>query len=123
MFDYDISPLEVNIINEALDRYRPERPLLLASELGYSILKTALEENKGLEIFPVINNFFGGNIGCAGLLVLEDFYQAYVNYRKNNSQPDLLILPSIAFDPWERDLTGRGVWELEERVGIKCVSV
>lgn len=123
VFDYDISLLEVNNIFETLDRYRPERPLLLASKLGYPILKTALEENKGLAIFPVANNFFGGNIGCVGLLVLEDFYQAYVNYIKKNSQPDLLILPSIAFDPWERDLTGRGVWELEERVGIKCVSV
>lgn len=123
VFDYDISPLEVKNINEVLDRYRPERPLLLASELGYSVLKTALEENKGLEIFPVTNNFFGGNIGCAGLLVLEDFYQAFGIYRENNNQPDLLILPSIAFDPWERDLTGRGVWELEEQVGIKCVSV
>lgn len=121
VFDYDISLASVNDINKVLERLQPERPLLLASELGYPILKAALGEDKGIQIYPVANKFFAGNIQCTGLLVLDDFYQAYLEYLKTNAQPDLLLLPAIAFDPWQRDLTGRGLWELEEQIGCRCV--
>lgn len=121
VFDYDLSQVKVNDIYQVLGKYQPERPLIMASELGYPILKVALEKEKGVEITPVVNKFFGGNIRCAGLLVLNDFHQAYLDYIKTNAKPDLLLLPAIAFDPWERDLTGRGLWELEEQVGCRCV--
>jgi len=123
VFDYDISLARVKDIKEVLGKFRPLRPLILASELGYPILKEALKVNGELEITPVVNKYFGGNIGCAGLLVVNDFEEAYYKYVKANPIPDLLILPAIAFDPWERDLMGRGVWELEEKLGCKCVVV
>jgi len=121
VFDYDISLAKVRDIRKTLEKFEPARPLLLASKLGYSILKEALKENEGVEITSVPNKYFGGNIGCAGLLVVEDFKEAYFNYVKTKPQPDLVLLPAISFDPWERDLTGKGIWELEETVGCKCV--
>ncbi|NLT96257.1 MAG: radical SAM protein [Clostridia bacterium] len=121
VFAYDLSLAEIKNINETLAKHGAERPLLLASQLGYPVLKAALGENAKLQIIPVVNNFFGGNIGCAGLLTLDDFRRAYLNYLKTNARPDLLVLPSTAFDPWERDLTGRGLWELEEQIGCRCV--
>ena len=47
---------------------------VLTGTFGASVIKPLLEkiERKDIEVLPVENNFFGGNIGVTGLLVGED---------------------------------------------------
>ena len=47
---------------------------VLTGTFGASVIKPLLEkiERKDIEVLPIENNFFGGNIGVTGLLVGED---------------------------------------------------
>ncbi|MDN5322797.1 MAG: hypothetical protein PWQ67_1251 [Clostridia bacterium] len=123
VFDYDISKSKVEQIKSILTKLKPLRPLLLASQLGYHLLKTSLAKINNLHIVPVKNNYFGGNIQCAGLLTIEDFKESYQNYVRENPAPDLILVPSLAFDMGERDLTGAGFWKLEQFVKSPVVML
>ena len=115
VFDYDIALKEVEVVKEEIRKKHAQRPLILASEFGYRVLETALADSPA-KILPVKNEFFGGNIQSAGLLVVQDMVKALVSFKKTNPEPDLVLIPAIAFDFQGRDLTGQGSWELEKEV-------
>jgi len=118
VFDYDIDPFTIKDINRAVRRRRAERTVLIVSELGYPALKLGLEKmpDTNEEIIPVMakNHFFGGSIGCAGLLTVEDMKKAMVGFRENT---DLIVIPAIAFDKRGRDLTGHSYLYLKQDKG------
>jgi len=57
------------------------------------------------------------------LLTIEDFKESYQNYVRENPAPDLILVPSLAFDMGERDLTGAGFWKLEQFVKSPVVML
>lgn len=117
VFNYDIHPDTILEIEKGLSRNRGKSCLILTSELAYQMLSCCNIDKQHAEIEVVSNEFFGGNILCAGLLMLNDI-EAYLGRRR--SLPQVILLPGIMFDAAGRDLMGRHFMELEERLGIKA---
>ncbi len=116
VFNYDIHPEAIDEIERGIIRSRGRRCLLITSELAYGILTGCITQNDNMKIEAVRNNYFGGNIMCAGLLTLSDI-EAHVAGRVQ--LPEVLMLPGIMFDSAGRDLLGRHFKEMEEGLGIK----
>lgn len=115
VMDYDLDPEQIKLIGRAVRRHRADKAVVMTSELALPVIKQGLEKLlPGQNILPVAvkNSFFGGSIGCAGLLVVEDMAQTLLSLP---DPADLFILPAIAFDHRGRDLTGRSYLELAER--------
>lgn len=112
VMDYDVDPEVIKLIGRAAHRHRAEKAVVLTSELAFPVMKIGLEKllpGEDVVAVPVKNNFFGGSIGCAGLLTVEDLARAMAG---RHGQTDLFILPGLAFDHRGRDLTGRSYREL-----------
>ncbi|KJS18284.1 MAG: hypothetical protein VR69_01230 [Peptococcaceae bacterium BRH_c4b] len=118
VMDYDLEPGIARRIVRMVGRHRNRRPLLLTSELGFSIMAAGLHKFLPGEDIPMLaikNHFFGGSIGCAGLLTVSDMIKAVELYA---GATGLLILPAIAFDPEGRDITGCSYMELAEKFSV-----
>ncbi len=100
--------------------------LLLCSRLAEKVLERLAKSGERPNIFriqPVQNYLFGGSIGAAGLLSVDDFYSAYLAYRREHPRPALILLPGEAFNYLGRDLTGKSYQDLEEKTGVKVLVV
>lgn len=123
VMDYDIDPLLIKDIENAARRYNSVD--LLCSELAAPILNLALRESTQSEkfrILPVKSRFFGGSIVAAGLLVVLDFISELKDQDTDLQQTipyksDVLFLPSISFDSFGVDLTGRSYLDIQEATG------
>lgn len=113
VFDYDIDPDTVRDIIRAARRGKARGALLLASELGFGALSMGLEKflpgGPAVRTVAVKNRFFGGTIGCAGLLTVEDMLDAMTGHLPGYG---VVIVPGIAFDYRGRDMTGRSFLDL-----------
>lgn len=127
VMDYDLSFREIEDVLREIRRHKASCPLILASTAGYSLLKEGLEKlapSVGWEILAVPNQFFGGSIIAAGLLVVEDFLQVWHRLDDNLKKScDLLLLPAKAFDPQGKDLTGRSYFEVAQKTGKEVTLV
>lgn len=117
VFNYDIHPDTILGIKKGISRNRGKSCLILTSELAYDLLSFCITDKQEAEMEAVRNEFFGGNILCAGLLTLTDI-EAHLGRRR--SLPQVILLPGIMFDTVGRDLMGRHFIELEEKLGIKA---
>jgi NifB/MoaA-like Fe-S oxidoreductase len=116
VFNYDIHPETIDEIERAILRNRGSRCLIITSELAYGILNCCIMQNDRVKIEAVKNNYFGGNIMCAGLLTLSDI-EAHLGSRVHRAE--VIMLPGIMFDSSGRDLLGRHFKEMEQGLGIK----
>jgi len=99
--------------------------LFLCSETAKDILPLVLMK-KGFhnyKIKVVKSKVFGGNIDCAGLLLVKDYISAVKEFLriKQNGKPDVIILPSVSFDINGEDLSMTPVREIEDRCKIKLI--
>ena len=69
-------------------------------------------------ILPVQSCYFGGNVGAAGLLTISDFEAAITHY---NSSFDVILLPSIAFNSSDEDLTGRSLFDWSQQLDCEII--
>ncbi len=89
--------------------YSKKRKLFLCSygmkEIVISMLKTNRFDKYNIKV--VKSNVFGGNVDCAGLLLVEDFVLAIDEFLKQNKdkKPEVLILPRRSFDINLEDLS------------------
>lgn len=120
VFNYDIHPDAINGIHGAILRNREGRCLILTSKLAYGILTGCISQDDRVRIEAVRNEYFGGNIMCAGLLTLSDIEMHMSGKRE---KPEVLLLPGIMFDTAGRDLLGIHFKELEQSLGIKIEVV
>lgn len=121
---YDFSPERLDEITAAIGQNRSHKPLLLSSVFALSLLQTAahvlnLPTNA---VQPVINQFFGGSIQSAGLLVINDLLTAAKPHLQAANY-DLVLVPQEMFDHRGTDLTGRSINVLTEEWGIPVVAV
>jgi hypothetical protein len=120
VFNYDIDPKAAEGIKRKVEKFRGEACLILVSKLGYGIISKVLKSHENLEIKIAANSYFGGNIMCAGLLVLQDIEDAL----KREAMPlQVVFLPQIMFDEKGRDLTGRHYMELEQEFDVTVVVI
>ena len=119
-FSYDIDKETVEAINAVIEKNKGKRCMLGVSKFGYWVIKECFK-NEAVDIEVIENNYFGGNIGCSGLLVLEDVKQKLT---EKNYEYDAIILPAVMFDSRGRDLTGKHYKDLEEelRINIQVID-
>jgi hypothetical protein len=126
VMDYDLHPNLCEEIFLAVRSRRATKALLLTGAFAADIMRKALVKfNRGeeqIQVQLVPNRYFGGSIQAAGLLTVADFASAIRGLAKD-SQPDLILLPPLAFDKWGKDLTGRSFLELEEMFGVEVVVI
>ncbi|MFZ5647738.1 MAG: DUF512 domain-containing protein, partial [Bacillota bacterium] len=84
----------------------------------YPAIKMGMEK-LGADTPPILpvavkNRFFGGTIGCAGLLTVEDMMETVKEYR---DKADLFLIPGIAFDNRGKDITGLSYLDLKPEKG------
>lgn len=118
VFNYDIDFEEAERIKRTVKKLSSKRCLMLVSGLGYGIMKKVLEDYNELEIRVAENSFLGGNIRCAGLLIIEDIADSL---KQLDIMPEVVFLPEIMFDEKGRDLTGRHYMELEQEYGVTVI--
>jgi hypothetical protein len=118
VFNYDIDPEAAKRIKRKVEKFSSQECLVLVSKLGYGILSKVLAGADEVKISIAANIYFGGNIMCAGLLVLEDIETAL---KQQNKLPQVVFLPQVMFDEKGRDLTGRHYLELEQNYGVTVV--
>ncbi|MCK8816132.1 DUF512 domain-containing protein [Natroniella sulfidigena] len=124
IFSYDLAPQLVEKLERVINYHHAEQILILTSVLATEVIKEGLQlllnnnPTWQLEVATVNNDFFGGSILCAGLLVVDDFRKVLLDYQEQLAEIDLILLPGIAFDNWGRDLTGEEYQKLEEEFGV-----
>ncbi|WP_366922910.1 DUF512 domain-containing protein [Metallumcola ferriviriculae] len=103
VFNYDLDPVDWQRFIDTIHRYQAEKVLALTSAFAYPIIQNAVEKEElsGVTVQVVENVTFGGSIGCAGLLTLEDLYPII---EANAAVFDLITVPGIMFDSRQRDL-------------------
>lgn len=126
VMEYDFDMKRMEEIERKIKRHAGP-VLFLCSELGEKVVKVAWEAKERsdvlIDIQPVKNNFFGGSIGAAGLLTIDDFYRAYFQYKDLKGIPELVLVPREAFDYMGHDLIGQSIEELAEKTGVKIIAV
>ncbi len=121
--NYDISPYTLNSIIKQANSFNPEKVLLLTSEFAYLLLKVALNKRElQFNLKKVKNTFFGGSIGCSGLLTVRDF-KVVAEEEIKEKEIELIILPKEAFDTFGKDLTGQSFLELEEELKVPVITL
>lgn len=118
VFNYDIDPEAAARLKRRIKKFSPKECLMLVSKLGYGIINKVIEDSETLKVEIVANSYFGGNIMCAGLLVLEDIEDTL---RARCKLPQVVFLPQVMFDEKGRDLVGRHYMELEQEFDIEVV--
>ncbi len=105
----DFSLVDFNNIKSKINRDYTKRILILTSELArdrLELIAVKLEEEfeVGIDVMAVQSKYFGGNIGSAGLLVVDDY--KLIKDRVNQLNYDLIITSSALFDVDGKDLKG-----------------
>ncbi|HAI21189.1 MAG TPA: hypothetical protein DCM14_04755 [Clostridiales bacterium UBA8153] len=119
VFTWDVARDVVAAI--AASSGRAKKPLVITSRLGETALRLALARaGTGASVRAVPCSFFGGSIACAGLLTVSDVANS-LRAQPPPDGTDLLLLPPVAFDPWQRDLTGISIRRLERELELSCV--
>jgi len=67
-------------------------------------------------LHPVANRTFGGNVIVGGLLTVSDFVAAGAAAMEAHPQAELLLVPTVAFDSFQRDLLGESAHAIAERL-------
>lgn len=123
VMDYDIDPDLIKDINRVIRRRRVSKALVLTSELAGPVINMALKQfyqgAAEIRVVVVRNRFFGGSIKAAGLLTIKDFQIALADFFNEHPgwQPELVLLPGLAFDHQGRDLTDLSYMDLGEKYG------
>jgi hypothetical protein len=97
-----------------------ESCLFLCSEAVADLFPAALSA-AGFGRSPwraVKSTVFGGNVSCAGLLLVEDYLIAARGFLADGGrQPDTIVLPRVSFDVNDEDLGMRPVADLQRETG------
>lgn len=126
VMDYDLAPGIIDEMIKTIKKYRINEINFLTSKMAKEMLEFLIT-NKLKNIFPkkeinireVKNNFFGGSIVTAGLLTLNDIENELNKSEFKKSENSLIILPSIMFDEYGKDLTGRNYKEISKKYEVK----
>jgi NifB/MoaA-like Fe-S oxidoreductase len=128
VMDYDLHPDMIYDMVDAARKNRASRVLVLTSVLAEQLIKIGVERffdyPVEVQVLAAANHFFGGSIMSAGLLTVDDFALALREWLKDSGwQPDLILLPGLAFDLKGRDLSGKSYLNLSEEFGIVVVAL
>jgi NifB/MoaA-like Fe-S oxidoreductase len=119
--EYDFDPERMDKVAAAVQSCEG-RVLLLTSRLGHAVIVRVLEllglgGERAVPV-PVENRTFGGTIGAAGLLTLDDYSSAFRAWSRLGHGASLIIVPLESFDFEGIDLKGRHYSDLSRSAGV-----
>ncbi len=147
VLDRDLDPDDVALVLDQAERLGARRAVVLTSVFAARVMSLGLAaewaargglEDAGPVVVPVPSRTFGGNIGCAGLLTVDDFAAVLagpgspgravagtgIPPRPGDAVPlrpgDAIFLPPLSFDPNGLDLVGRHPRELRPLLPAGC---
>lgn len=125
VMDYDIEPVLINKLDNILNDNNNREICIITSILARDIMKQVLRlldrnNKKKIDLLAVKNNYFGGSIVCAGLLVNDDIVRVIASKSKKY---ELILLPGIIYDIFGNDLTGKSYKELEKKLNVQVEIV
>jgi hypothetical protein len=121
--DFDLELRTVDLIQRGAASHEAQKVLLLTSEFAYPLLRQAVAPaGKGIRIRPVPNLFFGGSIGCSGLLTVEDLVRV-ARQELCKGDVELILVPGTAFDLSGRDLTGASYLDMAEALKVPVLAL
>jgi len=108
VLDRDIDPAVLYQIVGLADRLAAGRIVALTSILAAPVMEMGFQAvtSGDVVVVAVASRTFGGSIGCAGLLTVDDFAEA-LTLGPTPKPGDVVFLPPIAFDKAGLDLLGR----------------
>jgi len=126
VMDYDLDPVIIDKLIKIIKNCEKSNIILITSKMAKEMLEF-LNNNQLKEIFPekkikvleVKNKFFGGSIVTAGLLTVNDIRSELEKYKLKRLENSLIILPSIMFDDYEKDLRGQDFNKILKRFGVE----
>jgi pyruvate-formate lyase-activating enzyme len=122
VLEYDLEPGAFSWFQERLQRLVSSWAVVTTSRLGAPVLEAALAGMSSVlppvKLVVAENRVFGGNIGSAGLLLVEDIIAALQPIISSRNLPDRVFVPGLAFDYWGRDLRGCSYLELQAALGV-----
>jgi MoaA/NifB/PqqE/SkfB family radical SAM enzyme len=126
IMSYDINRRKKNILLSHIELSKRDKEnistILITSQLAYNlfsyITKDFSEEDYNFKLLKVKNNFFGGSIMAAGLLVNNDLDSAL---KKIDFKAEKLIIPEIIYDYYGNDLLGKHYSEIEDEFGVEVI--
>ncbi|MCR4397907.1 MAG: radical SAM protein [Firmicutes bacterium] len=102
-------------------------PVFISSGLGIRAVRVAMASLGGMggewstsRLFQARNSFFGGNIGCAGLLTVSDVSQVLEGLKRRGIVFDAVVIPGEFLDRRGRDITGRPYTDIESSHGVSA---
>jgi len=100
VFEYDASVEVIPRVKKAMKKRGLQEVTVGCSVLAYECMRLLLAGVRGVTVRPVANRFFGGNIGCAGLLTFQDIL--------SEMKPgEHMVVDGRFVDINREDLTGR----------------
>jgi len=111
-------------IRELQHKHKLRSPLMVTSTVMIPFFEQALtsvrddEKVKNLSIIPAQNNFFGGNVGIAGLLTCSDVLSAIAKSDVLSSGVDAIFLSAAMFSKSGFDLEGYHFRDLACALGL-----
>lgn len=112
---YDLPLSVINKIKRELSKWID--PIIMTSPLAKDLFFSLFGECH-CKIVKVINNTFGGNIQCAGLLTVDDFIYAIDN---EMIKGDAILLPSSPFNYKGVDIKGEHYSKIEDYTGVPVI--
>ncbi len=115
------------IIEEKTKGYK--NILVAYSEAGEKIIKKAFEkaiiwsdELKKKEFYfqTVYNDFYGGTVKCAGLLMCQDYEKYIKKFIDENFKPDVVLMSHDSFDLSGRDLLNNHIYDICSKLKVKA---
>lgn len=109
--------------------YHTENVLFLCSKAVEDIFKPTIEIFKGAghdfiknyKVVPVENETFGGNVECAGLLLVDDYISTIEKTLTNDYKPDWIVTSSQSFTYGNVDLAGVSPTILSEKFDTNMI--
>ncbi len=130
VLDYDISLERLKKIRKRIIANSTREVLIFTSTFGNKVVELGIKEvmsdlldDVKIKVIAVKNNFFGGSIMAAGLLVVDDFLDAIYEYQNEILEADLIFIPENPFDNWGYDLVGKSYEVINNELDCEVVLV
>lgn len=102
------SKMSEKVVKEAFDKLKKEFDFALDKEFYFQ---------------TAYNDFYGGSVMCAGLLMCQDYKKYIKQFIDENFKPDLVLISSASFDILGRDLLKDSIFEVMDELGVEIKIV
>lgn len=122
---YDLHPQIIDDIGQKIERHRPDEVILMTSVMARGMIEYLTKNHlkprfsgKEFVVLETDNNFFGGSIVTAGLLIVDDLIRRLKIYNFAERKKILILLPGIIFDDFGKDLIGNSFNKIEDKFKV-----